>query len=243
MAAELKAVQDNKTGKPGPETGNPKQDTGNGGKTALGPLAQAVKAGAQVGAPAPKMPEPLDEGAAGAGAALPGRIAGSPQGEENKNAAIKTLLVALKSPRMDTTGEMRLKAAAMLAKIGGPEIAKELALAMNCVIYDPQWRADRETTKKAVEEIKEHLFVLARRHGKDAIPHLTEALMIDKVEWTGGSGSAEVLSNHLTPVLQIITEIGVEDSLPILHEAAGKYPNMMPHILNLIEWVLDQTNK
>jgi len=63
--AELRTVQDNKTGKPGPETGTPKPETvnrtpdaGNGGKTAVGPLAQAIAAGANVGAvDRPPLPE------------------------------------------------------------------------------------------------------------------------------------------------------------------------------------------
>jgi len=190
MATELKAVQDNKGGSPG--TQDPKRPaaqapapagtapgiqaprpaapaapapaTGSAPKTAVGPLAEALRKGAAVGTPekplqaepaAPQKPETIQE----------------IRTQEKREAINKTIIKGLESKNKDA----RLMAIHLAGEVGGPEVAGMLAMSAATLLVkkNDKLTVDQDVSAAATKSLAR----LLEREGAAAIPHLRDAMV------------------------------------------------------------------
>jgi hypothetical protein len=172
-------------------------DPNDKGKIAQGPLAQAVKGGAQVGAPA-ALPLPQAAGAQPMVDTSAAKAVGNPSAI---NSAIEKGLESRNK-------EARLNAIKLAGSVGGPEIAGKLAvsslLAIGMESFDPD----------VFREGQLSLVKLITRTGASAMQPLME---------TGVTGTACSVGNtsfgtlmHLRVIAWALGEAGLADGIPVL---------------------------
>ena len=186
------------------ETGNRAPETGT---APLGPLAEALRKGADIGTPE-KAPQPKD----GAAAAEP--LKGIKNDE--KMASINAVLLK----GLEAKGrEARISAIRMVGNLGGPEMAGRLAMA-SCFLVAKQ-TGDDPIDGEVVEEVKSALTSLLRRHGAAAIPHIMQDAMVDSKSVISGISVYGHLNSVAVAIGEANLEAGAEALAKVIELAAG----------------------